>query len=100
MIRQCNDKDFEILYLIINEAAEKYEGVIPDDCWKIPHMSKDELKHEIDAEVVFWGYEEDGRLTGVMGIQHIQDVTLILHAYVRPAKQHHGVGKKSLSELC
>ncbi len=99
MIRQCNDKDFEILYLIINEAAEKYEGVIPDDCWKIPHMSKDELKHEIDAEVVFWGYEEDGRLTGVMGIQHIQDVTLIRHAYVRPAKQHQGIGKKLLAEL-
>jgi N-acetylglutamate synthase-like GNAT family acetyltransferase len=63
-------------------------------------MSKDELRHEIDADVVFWGYEEDGRLTGVMGIQHIQDVTLIRHAYVRPSKQRQGVGKKSLSELC
>jgi N-acetylglutamate synthase-like GNAT family acetyltransferase len=100
MIRQCNDKDFEILYSIINEAAEKYKGVIPDDCWKIPYMSKDELKHEIDADVVFWGYEEDGRLTGVMGIQHVQDVTLIRHAYVRLAKQHQGIGKKLLAELC
>jgi N-acetylglutamate synthase-like GNAT family acetyltransferase len=34
-----------------------------------------------------------------MGIQHIQDVTLIRHAYVRPAKQHQGIGKKLLAEL-
>lgn len=100
MIRQCHDRDFETLYSIINEAAEKYKGVIPEDCWKTPYMSKEALKHEIDAEVVFWGYEEDGVLTGVMGIQQIQDVTLIRHAYVRPAKQQQGIGEKLLSELC
>ena len=100
MIRQCNDNDFEIIYTIINAAAEKYKGVIPDDCWKIPYLSEEALKHEIDADVVFWGYEEDGELMGVMGIQHVKDVTLIRHAYVRPAKQHQGIGKKLLAELC
>lgn len=100
MIRQCHHRDFEILYSIINEAAQKYKGVIPDDCWKMPYMSKDELKHEIDAGVVFWGFEADGELIGVMGIQHIQDVTLIRHAYVRPAQQHQGIGKQLLAELC
>jgi ribosomal protein S18 acetylase RimI-like enzyme len=34
-----------------------------------------------------------------MGIQHVQDVTLIRHAYIRPANQNQGVGKKLLSEL-
>lgn len=100
MIRQCNENDFEIIHSIINAAAERYKSVIPGDCWKIPYMSKAELKHEIDDDVVFWGYEEDGELIGVMGIQHVQDVTLIRHAYVRPAKQHQGVGKKLLAELC
>ena len=77
MIRQCRHRDFEVLYSIINDAAQKYKGVIPDDCWKTPYMSKDELKHEIDEGVVFWGFESEGELIGVMGIQQIQDVTLI-----------------------
>ena len=100
MIRQCNDNDFEIIYAIINEAAEMYEGVIPDDCWKSPYMPRKELKNEIDAEVVFWGYEEDGVLMGVMGMQHVQDVTLIRHAYVRSERQQQGIGKKLLIALC
>jgi len=53
----------------------------------------------MDEGVVFWGYEEDGELVGVMGIQHVQDVTLIRHAYVRPAKQNQGIGGKLLSFL-
>jgi len=100
MIRQCRHRDFEILYAIINEAAQKYKGVIPDDCWKIPYMSKEELKHEIDEGVVFWGFEAEGELIGVMGIQQIQDVTLIRHAYVRPAQQNRGIGKQLLAALC
>ena len=100
MIRQCHHRDFKILYAIINEAAQKYKGVIPDDCWKIPYMSKDELKHEIDEGVVFWGFEAAGELIGVMGIQDIQDVTLIRHAYVRPVQQHRGIGKQLLAALC
>jgi GNAT superfamily N-acetyltransferase len=100
MIRYCEDNDFEIVHAIINEAAEVYTGVIPEDRWKAPYMSKDELKHEIDDGVSFFGYEEDGELVGVMGIQDVQDVALIRHAYVRTARQHHGIGRKLLYELC
>jgi N-acetylglutamate synthase-like GNAT family acetyltransferase len=100
MIRRCDNKDFEIIFCIINAAAQVYKGVIPGDRWKIPYMSKEELKHEIDAGVEFWGYEAGGRLVGVMGFQPVQDVTLIRHAYVRPEGQNQGVGAKLLSELC
>ena len=100
VIRQCSDQDFETIYSIINEAAQVYEGVIPGDRWKVPYMSKDELKHEIDAGVMFWGFEEDSRLIGVMGIQHVQEVTLIRHAYVRLRRQHRGIGEKLLLALC
>ena len=99
MIRRCDDNDFETTYSIINDAAEVYRGVIPEDRWKTPYMPKDELRHEIDDGVVFWGYEEEGELIGVMGIQNVQDVTLIRHAYVHKANQNRGVGKKLLSEL-
>jgi len=99
MIRQCDDSEVELIYSIINDAAEAYKGVIPGDRWKEPYMSKDELQHEIDQGVVFWGYEQDGELVGVMGIQHLQDVILIRHAYVRTAKQNQGIGGKLLSSL-
>jgi len=100
VIRQCSDRDFETIYSIINEAAQVYKGVIPEDRWKVPYISKDELKHEIDAGVMFWGFQENNQLIGVMGIQHVQDVTLIRHAYVRLQKQQRGIGRKLLTELC
>ena len=100
MIRQCKQQDFETIYSIINEAASAYKGVIPGDRWKVPYMAKEELKHEIDAGVEFWAFEEDRRLIGIMGIQQVQDVTLIRHAYVRPKRQRRGIGKKLLLELC
>ena len=99
MIRQCNNNNLGMIYEVINDAAQAYHGVIPADCWNEPYMSKDELRHEMDAGVAFWGYEEDGQLVGVMGIQHVQDVTLIRHAYVRTGKQNQGIGGQLLSYL-
>jgi N-acetylglutamate synthase-like GNAT family acetyltransferase len=99
MIRQCDDGEFETIYEIINDAAQAYRGVISVDRWKEPYMSKDELRHEMDEGVIFWGYEEDGELIGVTGIQHVQDVTLIRHAYVRTVKRNQGIGGKLLSHL-
>jgi len=99
LIRQCSNNDFETVYEIINDAAQAYKGVIPADRWREPYMPKAELEHEIDDGVAFWGYEEDGKLIGVMGVQHVQDVTLIRHAYVRTNKQGQGIGSKLLSHL-
>ena len=99
MIRECHDGDVAVVYTIINEAAEVYQGVIPEDRWKEPYMPKSELQNEIKEGVVFWGYEEDGQLVGVMGIQPVEDVTLIRHAYVRPANQGQGIGGTLLAAL-
>ena len=99
VIRQCHDSEFEAIYSIVNDAAEVYKGIIPQDRWKEPYMSTDELQEEMNAGVTFWGYEEDGELVGVMGIQPVQDVTLIRHAYVCPANQGHGIGGKLLAAL-
>ena len=62
-------------------------------------MDSHELEGEIDAGVAFWGYELDGRLVGVMGIQRVRDVDLIRHAYVLPAGQRRGVGGALLEHL-
>jgi N-acetylglutamate synthase-like GNAT family acetyltransferase len=99
MLRPCDKNDLDRIYSIVNDAALAYKGVIPEDRWKEPYMSRDELQDEIDHDVLFWGYEVDGEIVGVMGIQHVQDVTLIRHAYVRTANQKLGIGEKLLSEL-
>ena len=98
-IRRCTAEDFEEIHEIINDAAQAYKGVIPPDCWKEPYMSREELQREIESGIDFWGYEEGGRLIGVMGIQHVRDVTLIRHSYVRTAKRRQGIGGKLLSHL-
>lgn len=99
MIRRCTNDDFPAIYAITNDAAQAYRGVIPPDCWKEPYMREDELRHEIGAGVDFWGYEEDGELLGVMGIQDVRDVTLIRHAYVRTRCRNRGIGGKLLAHL-
>jgi GNAT superfamily N-acetyltransferase len=99
MIRCCDDHDLEIIWAIINDGAQAYKGVIPEDRWREPYMSESELRHEIDDGVAFWGYDECGKLVGVMGIQPVQDVTLIRHAYVASSSQKSGVGAHLLSHL-
>lgn len=99
MIRRCVDGDFEAIWSIINSAAKAYKGVIPQDRWKEPYMTPEELREEMEAGITFWGYEEHGELIGVMGIQPVQDVTLIRHAYVRPDRQHKGIGGTLLTAL-
>ena len=99
MIRCCDERDFELICSIINDGAHAYEGVIPADCWTEPYMSKEKLRAEIDDGVIFWGYEENGALMGVMGTQHVEDVTLIRHAYVCSSSQKRGIGGRLLTHL-
>jgi len=99
MIRKCFASDFERIYEIINDAAHAYKQIIPAEYWKEPYMSRDELKHELDEGIEIWGYEDNGELVGVMGIQHRLNVTLIRHAYVSTSRQNQGIGGKLLSHL-
>jgi len=98
-IRRCRDDEREAVLAIINSAAEAYRGIIPADRWHEPYMPAGELDQEIAAGVEFWGYETDGALVGVMGIQHVRDAVLIRHAYVLPGSQGRGVGGALLEHL-
>src|SRR5438876_8568706 len=99
MIRPCRDNDFDSTLAIINIAARRYRGVIPDDRWSEPYMPAAHLRSEMNSGVGFWCMDEDGRLTGVMGIQKVHDVVLIRHAYVLPSEQGKGVGGALLRHL-
>ena len=99
MIRRCRNDEFDAILAIINAAAERYRGVIPEDRWHDPYMSAGALRAEIDAGVEFWGIDGGGSLVGVMGIQPVRDVVLIRHAYVAPGEQGKGIGGALLNHL-
>jgi N-acetylglutamate synthase-like GNAT family acetyltransferase len=99
MIRKCVDSDFEVIYEIINDAARAYKGVIPDDRWHEPYMSRIHLRREIEEGVRFWGIEEEQTLVGIMGIQDKGDVCLIRHAYVKTHHRNGGIGTRLLKDL-
>ena len=98
-IRKCTDADFDAVLDIINDAATAYRGVIPADCWSEPYMPRQELKEEIEAGILFWGFEDNGTLVGVMGLQDRGDVSLIRHAYVRSSQRSRGIGTHLLHAL-
>ena len=98
MIRRCQSDDMDQLYFIINEAAKAYEGKIPADCYHQPYMSLGELRREF-GRITFYGWEEDGKLVGIMGFEPVKDVTLIRHTYVLPRWQKKGIASKLLTYL-
>lgn len=98
--RRCRLDEAPAILAIVNAAAARYRGAIPADCWHEPYMQADQLAQDVAAGVTFWGVDdESGELAGVMGIQPVQDVDLIRHAYVRPDQQGRGVGGKLLAHL-
>ena len=99
LLRRVRDEERALTLGIINAAAEIYRGAIPRDCWHEPYMSDGELDEEMRAGVEFWGYEQQGRLVGVMGTQAVRDVDLIRHAYVHPSCQGQGVGGALIGHL-
>jgi N-acetylglutamate synthase-like GNAT family acetyltransferase len=99
MITKLVDNDFEAILNVINAAAVVYKGVIPSDCWKEPYMPAEELKEEIASGVQFYGLKEGGVLVAVMGIQPVEDVTLIRHAYVLTSWQRKGYGEQLFKYL-
>ena len=109
VVRVDHVEDFKTIQEMINDAAQVYKGVIPNDCYKEPYMSQEELRNEIASGVSFWAYRQEAsqelgnkevvspdQLVGVMGIQDVKDVTLIRHAYVRTSSQNRGIGSKLL----
>jgi GNAT superfamily N-acetyltransferase len=99
VIRPCREGEREAILAVINDAAEAYRDVIPPDRWHEPYFPLCELDEAIASGVAFWGCEIDGELAGVMGVQPVEDVELIRHAYVATARQGSGIGGALLEHL-
>ena len=69
MIIENTINDLSSILYVINDAAIKYKGVIPDYCWHEPYMLEEELVNEFDNGVRMFGYNKNNKLVGVMGIQ-------------------------------
>tara|TARA_Y100000590_G_scaffold147541_1_gene169396 strand:+ start:115 stop:597 length:483 start_codon:yes stop_codon:yes gene_type:complete len=99
MISEYTKSDISKILYVINDASLRYKGIIPDNCWREPYMSEQELINEFSNEVRMFGYHHNNKLTGVIGIQTIKDVILIRHAYTLTTYQCKGVGSALLEYL-
>ena len=99
MISEYKKTDTSKILHIINEASLKYKGVIPDNCRNEPYMSEQELIGEFNDGVRMYGYHHNNILIGVIGVQEVEDVILIRHAYTLSSHQGKGVGSALLEYL-
>lgn len=99
MICKLTDNRLQEIIDVINNASTAYKGKIPADRWKEPYMDIQELNNEIESGVQFYGYLENNNLIAVMGIQPVNDVTLIRHAYTLTENQRKRIGEKLLKHL-
>tara|TARA_B100000953_G_scaffold242456_1_gene204169 strand:+ start:181 stop:684 length:504 start_codon:yes stop_codon:yes gene_type:complete len=99
MIREYKQIDTSKILNIINDASLKYKGVIPNDCWKEPYMSEQELIDEFIDGVRIYGYHQNNTLIGVIGVQEVKDVILIRHAYTLSSYQNIGAGSALIEYL-
>ncbi len=65
MITEYTKSDISNILHVINDAALKYKGIIPDDCWHEPYMSEQRMNIEFINGVRMFGYSiyEDVRQT-------------------------------------
>ena len=99
MIRKYTKRDISKILHVINDASLRYKGVIPDDCWHEPYMSKHELIDEFNDGVCMYGFHDNNKLIGVIGTQEVKDVILIRHAYTLTSYQNKGTGSAMLEYL-
>jgi len=99
MISEYTKTDSSKILHVINNAALKYKGIIPDNCWHEPYMSEQELINEFSDGVHVYGYQYNNKLVGAIGIQEVKDVILIRHAYTLTSYQGKGTGSALLEYL-
>jgi len=99
MISKCIKNDSSKILYVINDAAVKYKGIIPNNCWSVPYMSEQKLFDEFASGVRMFGYSRNNKLIGVIGVQEIKNVVLIRHAYTLIAHQGKGTGSALLEYI-
>ena len=55
MISEYKKSESSKILYVINDAAIKYKGVIPENCWHEPYMSEQQLINEFNDGVRMFG---------------------------------------------
>lgn len=103
-VRRLTAADREAALTIINEAARWYREFLPPEHYHEPEMNADEWDGEARRMTwygAFEGAEGAARrtLVGVMGLERIDGVALLRHAYILPEHQRTGVGSVLVTHL-
>ena len=98
LFKECGIGDANAIYEVINDAAKAYKGIIPADRYHEPYMPMEELLNEM-RQIAFFGYVVTQKIVGVMGLQTMEDVTLLRHAYVLKRWQGRGIGSNLLGHI-
>lgn len=96
MIRAATEADTSAILDVINDAAQRYRGVIPEDLYHEPYMTEQALRAEMADGVEFSVLELPSGIVAVMGVQQRDGARLIRHSYVARTAQSQGFGSALL----
>jgi GNAT superfamily N-acetyltransferase len=101
-IRRLTAADREAALAIINEAARWYREFLPPEDYHEPEMTADEWDGEARRMTWYGAFEGEGAtgmLVGVMGLERMDGVALLRHAYILPESQRKGIGSVLMTHL-
>jgi len=94
VIRRAGPGDAGEIAQVINAANYRaYRGIIPEEFFKYPVITRDKVLEEM-GRMEFYVYEVNGRILGVAALEprRGEGVGFVWHVYVRPECQRRGVG--------
>jgi len=101
MIREASVDDVDEIVHVINESNyHAYRSIIPDEYFKHPVVSRDEILEDM-RRMRFYVYEVEGRIVGVAALQPKLDekVGIIRWVYVHPEHQRRGIGTALIKHI-
>ena len=101
MIREASVDDVDEIVHVINESNyHAYRSIIPDEYFKHPIVSRDEILEDM-RRMKFYVYEVEGRIVGVAALHPKPDekVGIIRWVYVHPEYQRKGIGTALIKHI-
>ncbi len=81
MITEYAIKDISTILNVINDAAIKYKGIIPEDCWHEPYMLEQELINEFNNGVRVFGYKKNNKNVEIIYVEVPTGGVVFHHGY-------------------
>ena len=97
--KACSDNAKEILLVINTSNREVYKKIIPEEHFREPVLSLEELLEDF-GRMTFYVYKSEGRIVGVAALQIESEETGRIHwVYILPEYQRRGIGTSLVTHL-